>query len=200
MPSYLLTFLEELSKETGVSIPPEGVKDGWSSELHENLSDWFEKISKCIRLGPLLIVDYSINAKRYYHPNRNSGTIISYKDQFASSDVLKEPGESDITAHLCIESIEIQAKKSNLELIEKLSQEEALLNLGWGERYAFLRKYKNKDLAKMLDRRESLLRLIDPTSLGNFMWHIFQVNNLPNHMIDLRKTLNLKIPKSYPLG
>ena len=45
MPSYLLTFLEELSKETGVSIPPEGVKDGWSSELHENLSDWFEKIS-----------------------------------------------------------------------------------------------------------------------------------------------------------
>ena len=48
-----------------------------------------------------------------------------------------------------------------------------MLALGLAERlYGIQREFK-KDLSNALLRREALLRLVDPLSLGNFKWFVF---------------------------
>jgi len=53
-------------------------------------------------------------------------------------------------------------------------QGEALLSLGLAERLHQLQQLPPSELAKALQRREALLRLVDPAALGEFRWIALQ--------------------------
>ena len=57
-----------------------------------------------------------LEASRYYTSNRSEGTILSYKDQSASQDILSSAGEVDITSHLCIDTLCYYAKQCELNI------------------------------------------------------------------------------------
>ncbi len=170
------TFLKELSEHTGLLIPPRYAQEGWSTELHTELSHWFRAASKVLRKGILLVIDYALPAKSYYNSNRHSGTILTYKDQKTSDKILFEPGQSDITSHLCVDSLILEAEKNGWTKIGSVKQGQALLALGLSERISRLRNFERKDLSLALMKRESLLRLVDPTGLGGFNWFAFQID------------------------
>ena len=143
---------------------------GWCTELHPGLAPWLAGAAAALEAGPLLVIDYALEAWRYYAPQRSAGTLMAYRSQEASSDPLQEPGRWDLTAHLCLESLLAAGRASGWQLLGQARQGEALLALGLAERLHGLQRGSATDLGALLARREALLRLVDPHALGDFRW------------------------------
>ncbi len=171
-------FISESKSLLGIDFPPKDISDRWTTEWHCDLPDWFKGLSKALIDGPLLIVDYAMESKRYYSKRRDDGTLISYRGQSANSNILKDPGYCDLTSHLCMESTISYAIRNKWRFLGETRQGQALLALGLSELLHLLKYIPNNNIAAALDRRESLLRLVDPMGLGEFRWLAFQkVNN-----------------------
>ena len=154
--------------------PPQGPARpaGYSTELHPGLEPWLRAAAAALSEGRLLVVDYALEARRYYAPTRSDGTLIAYRQQRASSQVLQEPGAWDLTAHLCLESLTRAAGAAGWRTLGSCRQGEALLALGLASALHGLQQgpVGAADLPALLARREALLRLVDPASLGDFRW------------------------------
>jgi SAM-dependent MidA family methyltransferase len=152
-------------------LPPSPQRPpGWSTELHPGLAPWLAEAATALSAGQLLVIDYALEAWRYYAPQRSQGTLMAYRGQQASDDPLAEPGAWDLTAHLCIESVDAAAASGGWEPLGQCRQGEALLSLGLAERLHGLQQQDPAGLATALARREALLRLVDPRALGDFRW------------------------------
>ena len=175
--SAIMGFLQESNSLLNIEFPPKDICDRWVTEWHCDLPTWFGKLSKVLINGSLLIVDYAMESKRYYNANRKDGTLISYRNQKANTNILKDPGLSDLTAHLCIESTISYALINGWKFMGETRQGQALLALGLSRFLFSLQNTSSQDLSASLNRRESLLRLVDPMGLGEFRWLAFQKDN-----------------------
>jgi SAM-dependent MidA family methyltransferase len=146
---------------------------GFSSELHPGLQPWLEACGVALERGVLLVIDYALEAFRYYAPARSAGTLMAYRAQQACSDPLRDPGHWDLTAHLCLESLQAAAQSGGWRQIGACRQGQALLALGLAQRLHGLQQRPELPLAELLARREALLRLVDPAALGDFRWVAF---------------------------
>ena len=174
-PTYAIEqFLKDSKSLLRIEFPPKDICNGWVTEWHCDIPIWFKKLSKALRYGPLLVVDYALESKRYYNSMRSNGTLISYSNQEANPNILKDAGFCDLTAHLCIESTINYAMTNGWKFIGENRQGQALLALGLSKFLYSIQNINSNDLATALDRRESLLRLVDPVGLGEFRWLAFQ--------------------------
>ncbi|MEB3170723.1 MAG: SAM-dependent methyltransferase [Synechococcaceae cyanobacterium] len=157
----------------GLWPPGPGRPAGWSSERHPGLGPWLRQAAAALRRGHLLVIDYALEARRFYHPARSSGTLMAYRQQVASGDPLQQPGQWDLTAHLCLESLEAAALAAGWREVGGCRQGQALLALGLAQRLHGLQAGSPANLPDLLRRREALLRLVDPHALGEFRWQAF---------------------------
>jgi len=151
-------------------LPPSPQRPpGWCTELHPGLEPWLHQAAGALSKGALLVIDYALEAWRYYAPQRANGTLMAYRGQQACADPLIASGEADLTAHLCIDSLERAAAAAGWRGLGGCRQGEALLALGLAQRLHGLQRDPG-GLAQLLPRREALLRLVDPHALGDFRW------------------------------
>ncbi|MFN9624109.1 MAG: class I SAM-dependent methyltransferase [Cyanobacteriota bacterium] len=163
-----LEALEELG------LPSSGLAPGWCTEWHPGPGPWFQACGEALRDGVLLVVDYALEARRYYAPQRTNGTLLAYRNQQAQANPLLAPGEWDLTAHLCLETVQRAAAAAGWHGLGERRQGEALLALGLAERFTAPPHLARATLAEELRRREQLLRLVDPLTLGEFRWLVFE--------------------------
>ena len=173
----IIKFLKDSNSLLNIEFPPKDICSGWVTEWHCDVPTWFGKLSKVLINGSLLVVDYALESKRYYNPMRKDGTIVSYKNQEATSNVLKNVGFCDLTAHLCIESTINYSLVNGWKFMGETRQGQALLALGLSNFLYSLQNKSKNNLSAALNRRESLLRLVDPMGLGEFRWLAFQKDN-----------------------
>ncbi|WP_269610062.1 class I SAM-dependent methyltransferase [Prochlorococcus marinus] len=173
----IMRFLQDSKSLLNIEFPPKDICDRWITEWHCDVPILFDKLSKILINGSLLVVDYAMESKRYYNAIRKDGTLISYRNQKANSNILKDPGLSDLTAHLCIESTINYALSNGWKFMGETRQGQALLALGLSSFLYSLQNTSSQDLSAALNRRESLLRLVDPMGLGEFRWLAFQKDN-----------------------
>ncbi len=78
--------------------------EAWSndyiSEYNPALPVWQQDISHLISNGFVFCVDYGYSQQEYYRPNRIEGTLMGHKAHQVIEDVLAEPGQCDLTAHV----------------------------------------------------------------------------------------------------
>ena len=170
-------FLSDSKNLLKIDFPPDNICNRWVTEWHCDIPIWFEKLSKVLINGSLLIIDYALESRRYYNAMRKDGTLISYRNQEASNDILKDAGYCDLTAHLCIELTVNYANSNGWNFIGETRQGQALLALGLSKFLFSLQNKTSDDLSEVFRRRESLLRLVDPVGLGEFRWMAFQKTN-----------------------
>ena len=175
--------IQEIQNSCGVRIPPKDVSDGWCTEWHMDIENWFKKVSESFKLGNILVIDYALEARRFYSSLRSSGTLMAYRNNKASGKFLENPGEYDLTSHLCLETLQYFAEKKGFITLGETRQGQALLALGLAETLHSLQYLPNDQLDVALQRRENILRLVDPTCLGEFRWLAFRINN-DNNSID----------------
>ena len=183
--SAIEQFLLDSQSLLHIEFPPVGIHNGWVTEWHCGIPIWFKKLSNILVNGSLLVVDYALEARRYYNAKRQDGTLIAYRNQEANQNILKDAGLCDLTSHICIESTISYARTNGWKFIGETRQGQALLALGLSKFLYSLQNTTSNDLSTALYRRESLLRLVDPIGLGDFRWLAFQKDN--NSDLILRK-------------
>ena len=175
--SAIKQFLKDSKSLLKTEFPPKDICDRWVTEWHCDIPIWFEKLSKVLENGSLLVVDYALESKRYYNAMRKDGTLIAYKDREANPNILENAGFCDLTAHLCIESTINYALINGWKFMGETRQGQALLALGLAKILYSLQNTTSNNLSAALNQRESLLRLVDPMGLGEFRWLAFQLDN-----------------------
>lgn len=158
--------LAALGLETNGGNRPEG----WCSEWCPSLEPWLQQVRQGLQQGWLLTIDYGHPAKRYYAPNRDGGTLLAYRGQIASPELLAEPGSWDITAHVCNTLVEHLATTTGWCWQGAELQGEALLRLGLAQLWSELSTPGIAPISWRLARREEYQRLVDPYQLGGFWW------------------------------
>jgi len=71
---------------------------GYTSEFCPGLGPWIAGLAACLTRGLILVCDYGLPAREYYHPQRQDGTLICHYRHRAHADPFRWPGLQDITA------------------------------------------------------------------------------------------------------
>ncbi|WP_375498014.1 class I SAM-dependent methyltransferase [uncultured Nostoc sp.] len=141
--------------------------DGYRSEINLAALDWLSIVADRLQRGYVLTIDYGYPASRYYNPRRSQGTLQCYYHHRFHDNPYINIGRQDITAHVDFTALERWGQKYNLKNIGFIQQGLFLMALGLGDRIAGLFD-QQQPLSQLLQRRDSLHQLIDPTGLGGF--------------------------------
>lgn len=90
------TALTEEIARLAQSLPP--WPTGYESELCPLLNSWVGSLSSSLVRGALLLIDYGLPRREYYHAQRVRGTLRCHFRHRAHEDPLLHPGLQDITA------------------------------------------------------------------------------------------------------
>lgn len=74
--------------------------DGYTTEVRSSLVNFIKNISCNMTAGGILLLDYGYPAKEYYHPQRIKGTSMAFYAGKKSYELLSNPGQQDLTAHV----------------------------------------------------------------------------------------------------
>jgi SAM-dependent MidA family methyltransferase len=159
--------LAEYLQLVGIELKPSIYADGYRSEINLAALDWLGIVADRLQRGYVLTIDYGYPATRYYNPRRSQGTLQCYYQHRHHDNPYINVGQQDITAHVDFTALELWGQKCGLNLIGWTQQGLFLMALGLGERIAALSS-QQQPISQILDRREALHQLIDPTGLGNF--------------------------------
>ncbi len=111
--------------------PPE---EGRCYEANLSALEWMERLGRSLRNGYLLTIDYGFTRRESVR--FPAGTLMGYRRHTARENVMEDPGESDITAHVNFSALEESGVESGLvtERFETLAQ--TILAAGEADQFA----------------------------------------------------------------
>jgi SAM-dependent MidA family methyltransferase len=149
--------LGEMASALGVSAP-------YRSELGLAGRAWVSEMTRRLRKGALLLIDYGLPRHEYYHPHRDGGTIRCHYRQRTHDDPFWWPGLSDITAHVDFTAVAEAAYDAGANIGGYTSQAAFLMNCGIGE---LLTQRRNADNDASTARATGALNLLlSPNEMG----------------------------------
>lgn len=102
----------------------------YMSELNLWLNPWLKSLAQSLQRGAILLFDYGYGRAEYYHPQRNTGTLMCHYQHQCHPDPFFKVGEQDITAHVEFTALAEAASDNNLEVAGYTNQASFLLNCG----------------------------------------------------------------------
>ena len=129
--------------------------EGNCYEANLEVLTWMERISRALRSGWVLSIDYGYTRAEAVRFPR--GTLMSYRRHTASDDVLADPGERDITTHVNFSALTARGEECGMrtERLETLAQ--TLMGAGEAE---FARILATADAAEERRRRLQMNTLL----------------------------------------
>ncbi len=104
--------------------------DGYTSEVCLRLNPWLASVSECLECGLMLLSDYGLPRRHYYHPQRMAGTLRCHFRQRAHDDPYINLGVQDITAWVDFTRVAEAALEAGLTVSGFATQAAFLVGLG----------------------------------------------------------------------
>jgi SAM-dependent MidA family methyltransferase len=104
--------------------------DGYASEVCLRLSPWLASLSDCLECGLVLLSDYGLPRRHYYHPQRMAGTLRCHFRHRAHDDPYINLGVQDITAWVDFTRVAEAALDAGLTVSGFATQAAFLVSLG----------------------------------------------------------------------
>lgn len=120
-------------------------------------------LANCLTRGTLLFIDYGFGAREFYHPQRNTGTLMCHYRHRAHDDPFFLPGLQDITAHVNFTDIAECGIDAGLELQGYTNQAFFLINNGITD---LLNDTSPENLLDYLPLSSQLQKLTSPSEMG----------------------------------
>ncbi|MBE9248546.1 class I SAM-dependent methyltransferase [Dolichospermum sp. LEGE 00240] len=159
--------LGEYFKLVGIDLSQNTYENGYRSEINLAALNWLGIVADCLERGYVLTIDYGYPAHRYYNPRRSQGTLQCYYQHRHHDNPYINIGQQDITAHVDFTALSSWGERCGLKQVGWTQQGLFLMALGIGERIAALSS-QQQPISQLLQRREGLHQLINPSGLGNF--------------------------------
>ena len=100
--------------------------DGFTVELCPARTEWWRQAASALKRGKLLTIDYGLEADEFFAPERKEGTLRAYCRHQLTCNVLADPGEQDITAHVNFTAIQAAGEAAGLKTDGFLTQAQFL--------------------------------------------------------------------------
>lgn len=146
-----------------IEIPLGGRAEVCPAAVH-----WLEEVSRSLKRGFLILVDYGHEARELYSPTHSQGTLTTFRRHVAQTGVapgatpwLDDPGGDDITAHVDLTSVQEAAEAAGFETKAVVDQSYFLLGLGAAD------ISQPQSPVAALKRRLALKSLLIPGGLGS---------------------------------
>ncbi|MEI6444828.1 MAG: class I SAM-dependent methyltransferase [Nostocales cyanobacterium ELA583] len=159
--------LGEYFKLVDIDLSQNTYENGYRSEINLAALNWLGIVADCLQRGYVITIDYGYPAHRYYHPRRSQGTLQCYYQHRHHDNLYINIGQQDITAHVDFTALSSWGERCGLKKVGWTQQGLFLMALGIGERLTALSSEK-QSISHLLQRREGLHQLINPSGLGNF--------------------------------
>ena len=153
----VLEKAREIAEE--FALPP-----GYLSELCLAAADWTASWGRILGTGALLLIDYGFPRHEYYHPQRDTGTLMCHYRHHAHGEPFLLPGLQDITAHVDFTAIVEAGFNAGLELLGYTTQAAFLINCGLTE---VLARIPAEDVLSYLPLAQAAQKLISPAEMGD---------------------------------
>lgn len=131
------------------------------SEFSPELDGWITSLAESIERGALLLLDYGLPEREFYHPQRDQGTLICHYRHRAHEDPFFYPGLCDITAWVDFSALARAAREAGLDIAGYTTQANFLLGGGIGKALETAR-----DEREMLRLSGEIKRLVLPSEMG----------------------------------
>jgi SAM-dependent MidA family methyltransferase len=105
-------------------------EDGDEAEACLVLGPTLAGLAASIDRGFLVIVDYGHEAKRLFGPAHRRGTLMAYHRHRANEDYLERVGEQDLTAHVNLTALRLEAEALGLHVAGITTQDRFLIANG----------------------------------------------------------------------
>ena len=80
-------------------------------------------VAGLLRRGYVLTIDYGYPASLYYAPFRSDGTLTCFRKHRSDDEVLRGPGEQDLTAHVDFTALMRTGESAGLETLGFVDQQ-----------------------------------------------------------------------------
>jgi len=121
--------LGEACEEILISLPGP-LPGGYTSEVCTRVAPWIGSLGGCLARGLLLLSDYGLPRRHYYHPQRIRGTLRCHYKQRAHDDPYINLGLQDISAWVDFTRVAEAALAVGLEVQGFATQAAFLLGCG----------------------------------------------------------------------
>jgi SAM-dependent MidA family methyltransferase len=111
-----------LERALGAPLP-----DGYESEVALRLPPFIASIAGALDRGCVLLVDYGLVRREYYHPQRSSGTLVCHYRHRVHANPFLFPGLQDVSAWVDFSACADAARAAGLEVAGFTTQAQFLL-------------------------------------------------------------------------
>jgi SAM-dependent MidA family methyltransferase len=139
----------------------ETLPDAYVSEVSLRLGPWIASLGECLERGVLLLADYGLPRRHYYHPERAGGTLRCHFKQRAHDDPYINLGVQDISAWVDFTRVAEVATAADLTVSGFATQAAFLLAAGLEELVA-----RTADAVEHARLAGEARRLIMPEEMG----------------------------------
>ncbi|MBE0545330.1 MAG: SAM-dependent methyltransferase [Verrucomicrobia bacterium] len=88
--------------------------DGFTTEICPAAVAWWREAAQILQHGKLLTIDYGLSAEEFLTVHRARGTLRAYYRHRLTDDVLAQPGEQDLTAHVNFTAVQSAGEAAGL--------------------------------------------------------------------------------------
>lgn len=107
----LVEAVRRLEAALGSPLP-----EPYESEICAALPGWLSALARSLERGAILLIDYGMVGREYYHPDRVTGTLVChYRHRFHDNPFLY-PGLTDLTAWVDFSACATAAREAGLEV------------------------------------------------------------------------------------
>lgn len=124
------------------------------TEIHPQAEAFVRTLADRLARGAAFFIDYGFPEAEYYHPQRAMGTLVAHRAHRVDDDVLADPGEKDLTAHVNFTGIALAAQDAGLDVIGYTGQGRFLINAGLIELAPKADVRENANLLKLVNEHE----------------------------------------------
>lgn len=100
--------------------------DGFTIDLCPTAARWWRQAAASLRCGKLVTIDYGLTGEEAFLPERQNGTLRAYRRHRVTTDVLADPGEQDLTAHVDFSALQNLGQAAGLVTEAFVSQSQFL--------------------------------------------------------------------------
>ncbi len=159
---------EDYFHERGIRLD-----EGQFADISLEWQQTYRDICRIVERGLVVTFDYGYPQSKLFHPRaRRFGTAAAYSHHRVSRDLLADPGEQDITAHINFDDLIREGERLGLTTRFFDRQAKFLLALGITAHELFrpsteLTIANIDEGVELLDRRDSARQLVLPDGIGH---------------------------------
>lgn len=145
----------------------------YQSEVNLFIDDWIKQCYAMLAEGAMFLIDYGFPRHEYYHPDRNTGTLMCHYRHHAHSNPLVHIGEQDITAHVDFTHVAEAAHAAGFHVAGYTNQASFLLANGL---LSLLEELADGN--SRLNAQQAVKQLIQPNEMGELFKVIALTKNI----------------------